>query len=414
MIKFKFRKKKFNKRYLPYLNCQSKTQIFFGGAGSGKSVFNAQKILLDILKGDRNYLVIRKVYRTIEESVFNELEKASYQLGINRFFNFKSSPLKITCSNGHQILFRGMDDPEKVKSVTPKKGVITDIYIEEATEITEDDYNILLTRLRGKCDVIKRTHLSFNPVLENHWLRKRFFTETDEKFHHTEELLILKTTHKDNEFLDDQDHEMYEGYKDIDIYLYEVYTLGNWGVLKGLIFKSSDWEIADLSKVKDLFNTYYNGQDFGFEDPKAYVRVAVREKNIYILHEVVERQVTNIEYVPKILPILNNELLTSDTQKNDKEEFKQLGVNNIRMAKKGSGSVVFGIQWLKNYKIIIDKRCKETIFEFKSYKWKTDKDGKSTGEPLDKNNHCIDALRYALEDYMRNVGPVVKSAKIII
>ncbi|MCK5019018.1 MAG: PBSX family phage terminase large subunit, partial [Candidatus Peribacteraceae bacterium] len=210
-------------------------------------MFKAQDTIMDIMKGGRNYLVVRQVYSTLEESFYNELLKVIDSFCLGEFFTCKKSHLKITCSNGYQILFRGLDKVDKVKSITPIKGTITDVLIEEATEISKKDYLTLTTRLRGKAKGIKkRIHLLFNPVLASHWIRKMFFKGVNEELHNTKKLLIVKSTHVNNDFLEKEDHERYEEYKDIDDYMYQVYTLGKWGVLKGLIFNTKNWRISDL------------------------------------------------------------------------------------------------------------------------------------------------------------------------
>lgn len=139
-IKLKVSSKIFNKVYIPYLKDNTPTQIFYGGSSSGKSVFLAQRTVLDLMKGGRNYLVVRNVAKTIRGSVYNEIVKAISDMKLDSFFNVLKSELTITCINGYQILFCGLDDPEKIKSITPAKGVITDIWVEEATEIEYNAY----------------------------------------------------------------------------------------------------------------------------------------------------------------------------------------------------------------------------------------------------------------------------------
>ena len=240
-----------NSAYIPYLQSNHSRQIFFGGSASGKSVFLSQRDILDVLQG-RNFLVVRKVARTIAKSVFNECLKAIHALGLTQCFTVNKSEFTLTAlNNGHQILFAGLDDPEKVKSITPKAGVLTDIRIEEATEITEDDYRQLERRVRGKTDGLsKRITLSFNPINKHHWIFKRFFAtrfgDNDRKFDGemisevnidgvvlrlSTMLLIVKTTHLDNKFLEEDDRRLLLGEQ--DPYWHSVYTLGNWGIAVG-------------------------------------------------------------------------------------------------------------------------------------------------------------------------------------
>ena len=140
----------FNETYIPLLEDMSRTQIIYGGSSSGKSVFVAQRTVVDILKGGRNYLVVRKVGNTLRRSVFNEIIKYINEWGLARLFTVNKTEMAITCENGYQILFAGLDDVERLKSMTPARGVITDIWVEEATEVDPGDLKQLNKRLRGR------------------------------------------------------------------------------------------------------------------------------------------------------------------------------------------------------------------------------------------------------------------------
>ena len=186
-----------NKKYIPYLvKDKPRTQIFFGGASSGKSVFLSQRTVLDVLRGGRNYLVVRNVAKTLRASAFTEITKVIREAGLSLFFKINKGGMVITCYNGYQILFAGLDDVEKLKSMTPEKGVLTDIWLEEATEMAESDVKQLYKRLRGTSTHYKRVTLSFNPILKTHWIYKRYFSAwTDSsKKHEDPDVCILKTT----------------------------------------------------------------------------------------------------------------------------------------------------------------------------------------------------------------------------
>ncbi len=139
-----------NDAYLPYWRDDTRVQVFFGGAASGKSWFLAQRAVADVLRG-RNYLIVRNVARTLRPSVFNQIVKVMGEMGVRQLFSVNRSELVITCrKNGRQMLFAGLDDAEKLKSITPEDGVLTDIWIEEATEVARDAYKQLTKRLRGR------------------------------------------------------------------------------------------------------------------------------------------------------------------------------------------------------------------------------------------------------------------------
>lgn len=215
-----------NDSYLPYMESSTRTQVFYGGSSSGKSYFLAQRTVIDVMKG-RNYLIVRNVAKTLRNSVYNQIVKTILSMGLSKQFNITKGDITITCKrNNKQILFAGLDDVEKLKSVTPIDGVLTDIWIEEATETAYESYKQLTKRLRGESRFSKRVIFSFNPIVKEHWIYKEFFTnwiDSDTKYH-DDKLLILKTTYKDNKFLTEDD--IYSLENETDKYFYEVYTLG--------------------------------------------------------------------------------------------------------------------------------------------------------------------------------------------
>jgi len=399
-----------NKVYRPYTNCEAPRQIFFGGSSSGKSVFAAQRCILDVLTKKRNYLIVRNVAKTIRLSFFNELCKTINDMNINQYFSINRTDMVITAKSGYQILSAGLDDPQKVKSITPIKGVITDILIEEATEIDYNSYKELTKRLRGISAFKgnKRITLLFNPILKTSWIYTEFFSdwEDDKTEYKTKDLTILKTTYKDNSFLTDEDIELLEN--ETDSYYYNVYTLGNWGVLGAVIFKN--WRVEDCSEIRKIADNYKNGNDFGFAtDPATVIRTHYDKtrKTIYILDELYQTGLTNDLLAKEIKAMIGYEYITCDSaEPKSIQELKNHGVAALG-AKKGKDSVTYGIQWLQQQTIIIDTRCQNAKNEFSQYKWKEDARGNVMPIPVDKNNHLIDALRYAYEDeFKQRTGPI--------
>ena len=393
----------FNKAYLPFIDEKSelrnrRVQIFFGGASSGKSYFIAQRVVADATNG-RNTLVLRNVARTVRGSCWNEIIKAINTSGASRHFSISKTEMLITCTlNGSQILFSGLDDSEKIKSITPANGVLTDIWIEEATETSYDDFKQLEKRLRGESRHPKRITLSFNPVYKEHWIFGQFFKHWDEsKTEYKDDgLSILKTTYKDNRFLTDDDEKALENEQ--DEYYRNVYTLGNWGVLGDVIFRN--WRTEDLSDMKRTVDKPLFGLDFGFSsDPAAAVKVSYDKarKRIYILDELYERGLTNTALAPILRDFAGNHYITCDSaEPKSIHELQGLGIKALA-AKKGLDSVIHGIQWLQGHEIIVDVRCQHTKNEFQLYQWRKDKDGNTMRVPEDRNNHIIDALRYCME-----------------
>lgn len=389
-------KRLYNKVYLPYLNDYSKDLlIFFGGASSGKSKFVSQRNILNLLKGNRNYLVCRKVGNAIRNTVYSEYKKAVHDFGLTDYFKFNDTEMFIKCVNGFKMIFKGLDDPEKIKSLIFEKGVLTDIHIEEATDITEQDYKQLTLRLRGKYKGIqKQIVMTFNPIYQTHWIKKMFFDNLNDKVE------ILKTTYKDNAFLTEQDRQRIEEYKDTDPYYYQVYALGDWGILGNLVY--NNWIVKDLSEMQDKFSNYYYGLDFGFsQSPCAIIKLALKDNKIYVLDEFYRAGLTNADIAKVFLRQFGKNLVHCDcAEPKSIRELKVCGVNALAVSK-GKDSVKHGIQWIRQKKIIIDKSCVNFINEIQTYKYKEDKDGNVLEQPVPINDHLLDATRYSLEHMMR-------------
>jgi len=397
---------KYNKVYKPFLTAQQSRQIIFGGSSSGKSVFMAQRAIVDVLANKRNYLIVRNVAKTIRQSTYNELVKIINDLEITHMFDINKTDMTITAQTGYQIQFGGLDDVQKLKSITPLKGVTTDIWVEEATEIDYSSYKELTKRLRGESEFkgSKRITLTFNPILQTSWIYKEFFGKWDDtKTEYSDEnVIILKTTYKDNAYLTEDDINGLEN--ETDPYYYQVYTKGNWGVLGNVIFKN--WEVRDLTEEKKHFDNYKNGLDFGFaSDPATISRSHYdkKHKTIYITGEMYKTGLTNDLLAAEIKDMIGYEYINCDSaEPKSIQELKNLGINALP-AEKGKDSVVFGIQWLQQQKIVIDTSCQNTKNELQQYKWKEDGQGNAIRIPIDKNNHLIDALRYAY------VGEMIES-----
>lgn len=391
-----------NDAYIPYLHADEKTQIFYGGSSSGKSFFLAQRVIIDVING-RNYLIVRNVGATIRHSVFNQLRKTIISMGLKELFHISGNLIITYKPTGKQILFSGLDDVEKLKSITPQVGVLTDIWIEEATEVAYPAYKQLTKRLRGITDsevqMKKRITFSFNPVMKTHWIYNEFFNDwVDNKtVLRKEELLIVKTTYKDNNFLTDDDIYSLENEK--DVYFREVYTYGNWGVLSKVIFKN--WEVRDLSEDIPKYDRIYNGLDFGFsQDPNALIRVHVdqKKKEIYVFDELYRCEMHDDELAEEVKKRIGTQYIICDSaEPKSIADLNRRGVKALP-AIKGPDSINYGIRFLQGYKIIVDVRCQNFKNEIQSYHWAEDKFGNALRKPVDEMNHLIDALRYATEE----------------
>ncbi len=237
--------KHFNKAYIPCAGAVQRYQLLYGGAGSGKSAFVASRVVVDTLIG-RSTLVVRQVADRIRSSCYNEIIKAIRRMELSHLFLPRLD--SITCTySGAQILFSGLDDAEKVKSVTSANGVLTDIWMEEATEISWESFRQLDKRLRGESRFIKRITMTFNPCNRLHWLYRRYFEGQNipKPLHMKRDVLYLHTTHRDNRFLTEDDRQALE--KETDAYQYAVYTRGEWGKTGDQVL--TNWRAEDVSHL---------------------------------------------------------------------------------------------------------------------------------------------------------------------
>lgn len=381
-----------NPAYKPATKTKSRYRVLYGGAGSGKSHFMAQETLLNMLSSsDYSYLVVRKTGRTLRNSVFRLLTEMIVEAELSPYFTINKTEMTITCANGSSLITSGLDDVEKLKSVAN----VNRLWVEEASEISEKDFNQLDLRLRGQSKIGYQLTLTFNPISETHWLKKSFFDVGRPNS------FVLKSTYKDNLFLDEQYIQTLLQLEKEDYQYYRIYALGEWGSIGNIIY--SNWEKQDLSDIKDTFDNLYNGLDFGFaSDPTAFVRVHLdnKRKTIYILDEFALRGLFIDDVANELKRRIGNEYITCDSA--EPRSVQDLKRNDIRAlpAKKGPGSIEHGIKWLQGHKIIVDESCTEIISELSTYKYKEDKDGNVIAKPVDANNHILDALRYALESEM--------------
>ena len=373
---------KVNPAYLPYLDKRQFVQIYYGGSSSGKSYFLAQKIVLDNVKGV-NWLCCRNVAKTIRNSIFNEIKKAISKMGLAKCYSINKSDMVITCKlNGKQILFVGLDDPEKVKSITPANGVLERAFIEEATEIQYDAYKQITKRLRGKTEHSKCVILAFNPILKTHWIYSEFFSMWEDNKNHFESdnygatdkkkgygLSILKTTYKDNIFLTDDDRALLEN--ESDPYYYNVYSLGNWGMLGHVIFKN--WHVEDLRDQIPKFDRICCGMDFGYSsDPNALIKIHLdkKRKKIYVFDEWYQSGMSDEELVRVSKAFFGREIVSCDSAEPKTIDYLAVHDINAVPVMKGADSINRGIRFLQGFEIIIDTRCQHFKNEIEQYHWK--------------------------------------------
>ena len=393
-------KVKVNRAFYPLMENRSRYSVSYGGAGSGKSYNAGQTIILRVMRAqERKILVARKVAKTFRFSVFSLLVRIISEWNLESIFRINKTEMTITCVNGNQILCLGLDDVEKLKSIDG----ITEIWIEEASEITEDDLTQLNLRLRGETEVPKQIILTFNPINATHWLKRRFFDRKDAS------AFVLHTTYKDNHFLDADYIQELEKLKEVDQYYYDVYCLGKWGVLGNVVF--SNFVIEEFDYGEGDLESLCDGMDFGFNHPSTLERFGFKDGELYVYDELSIKGLTNQEWmgeVEKILP--KHRPCTADSSEPGRiREFQQAGFN-LGGAKKGKDSVREGIDFLKRYRIHIHSRnCPGLAARLPLYKYKQDRDGNAIDEPVEVLDDEIAALRYGSEPLWIQSTPKVST-----
>ena len=400
-----------NEKYLPLYENKDRYLVLYGGAGSGKSHFSAEKILIRILiaikRGYKEkFLVLRKTQPALRKSVFALLKAYIDRWGIGPIVQVNKTDMSFSFVGGSEIICSGVDDPEKLKSI---EG-ITSVWIEEPTELTVNDFLQVDLRLRGDTPSYKQIVLSFNPISRTSWLHGYFFehpqksTDTLQRSASTrpESTYICHSTYKDNRFLDAEYIKVLEGLKDKDETYYQVYALGLWGVLQNLIFKN--WVEEEIPVDDRYYDAVLNGLDFGFNHPSALVRVGVKDDDLYIFDEIYEKGLTNNELISLVREKrIRNQVITADSAEPARiEEFRKAGIW-IKPSIKGPGSVKDGIDWVKRHKIHIHPQCVNTIKEISGYKYKEDKNGNVFDEPVPFNDDAMSALRYAVEELVTTI-----------
>lgn len=379
--------------------------VMKGSAGSGKSVDTAQNYILRLMQDKgRNLVCVRKADITNRDSTYAELTGAIYRMFGDKaevYWTIKQSPLQITCkANGNQIIFRGVNDKkqrEKLKSITFQRGKLTDVWIEEATELTQADFEIIDDRLRGVLPEgqFYQIRMTFNPVNRNHWIKKVFFDVSDEN------VLTHHSTYLMNRFCDDAYKARMERRKQVDPDGYRIYGLGEWGELGGLIL--SNYIVEDFDTSPDRFDYMVNAQDFGFNHANAIGEVGFKDDELYLCREiyVFGKDTAEIIEMANKRGFNKNLRMWCDSAEPDRiKMWRKAGYKAKGINKGGSnGSVRSQIDYLKQTRIHIHPSCVNTIKEIQQWKWKKDeKTGEYLDEPVPFQDDAMAMLRYSIED----------------
>ena len=391
------------KHYGEFWRFKGRYKAVKGSRASKKSSTQSLKVITEIIENPNiNWLVVRKVERTLRDSCYAQLKWAIHRLKVDNFFKCSTSPLEITYKpTGQKILFRGLDDPLKVTSITVEVGALCRLWIEEAYEITsEDAFDRLDESIRGQLPkgMYHQVVLTFNPWSDRHWLKKRFFDEPSKN------VLAMTTNYMCNEFLSEADLVLFEEMKK-NPRRYRTAGLGEWGIVEGLVYENWEERVFDVHEIsiRPSVRSAF-GMDFGYvNDPSTLfcglVDTVARE--IYVFDEMYEKGMSNEDIRSKVSEMgYSKERIKADSAEPKSIAYlRKAGLTRIRAAKKGPDSIRAGISIIQDYKIIIHPRCVNFITEISNYTWDKDKFDNAINKPIDDFNHLMDAMRYAMEDF---------------
>lgn len=396
-MKIRVHKNIFLPAYLNDLQDYSKRiLVLYGGAGSGKSYYAAQKLVFKCLRDKRKVLVLRKVNKTTKNSTFSLLLDVLSQFNILDKCRVNRTDFTIILPNGSVFLCMGLDDPEKIKSITG----LTDAWLEEATEFSLDDFSQVNLRIRDPIALNQQIILSFNPVSKANWCYIHFFADNPDLLEFRKTVKVLHTNYLDNHFLPEDYVETLKQMKQTNEVYYKIYCLGEFGSLDKLVY--NNWQVLDFDPEK-IKGDLLVGLDFGYtNDPTALIAsfFVESEKRIYVFKEWGDTGYLNDEIASNIkeLGFAKSVIMADSAEEKSIEEIKRAGIPKIKPCVKGKGSILQGIQKLQQYEIIVHPDCVRIQTELQNYAWKKDKfTNEYINEPIDAFNHWLDALRYSLQ-----------------
>lgn len=390
--------KMIGKGYKDFWKCKRRYRVVKGSRGSKKSKTAALNMITRIAKYPlSNGLCVRRYGNTLRDSMFSDLKWAVHKLQLDTWWEFSVSPMQATYKpTGQKILFRGLDDGMKITSISVDHGVLNFVWIDEAYEIREDDFNKLDMSIRGELPegYFKQITLTFNPWSANSWLKKRFFDKP------SDDVLALTTTWKCNEWLGDDDRKLFEEMRLNNPRRYRIEGDGEWGIAEGLIYENVEFSDFDIDELRRSGLKPAYGLDFGYTDPNAFVCMLIDndKKIIYIFDEFYKTGITNKQIAEEIKRKgYGSERIICDCA--EPKSIAELRDEGIRAepSRKGRDSVTHGIQLIQNYKIIVHSRCVDFTKEISNYCWEKNKDGKPTDKPDHEFSHGMDAMRYGVQ-----------------
>lgn len=382
--------------YQPYIQDYSyRYNVYYGGRGSGKSIFVHQKLLIKGLTEKRTILLMRKYGTTLKFSVWKELKEAVSRFNLNKYFIFYESDYSAVCKlNGTVFKCLGLDEAEKIKGFSE----ISDCVLEESTEFTVEDLELIDGTIRSiQYNLPLQLYFLFNPVSKANWVYKYFGFDTGIVPPNT---FILKTTYLDNPYVDKSYIERMEQMKITNPSRWRIEALGDFVSLDRLVY--NNWREEEFNH-KDIKGELLVGLDFGFVNDVSALTASILDednKRIYVFKEWGDTNKTNEELAAIISSLgFSKSIIVADSaEMKSIEEIKRKGITKIKPAIKGPDSILFGIQKLQQYEMIIHPSCRETICELENYSWQRDKrSNEYINKPIDNFNHFLDSLRYSLQ-----------------
>lgn len=391
VINLNLKRQHFVPKFFPLLLDYSKRwEVYMGSAGSAKSYFITQKLIVRACNEPIKILVCRRTATTIRNTCFSLFKDILAKWKLTPYVKIRETDFNIKFPNGSEIIFIGLDEETKLLSLNN----ISTVFIEEAFEVPRSIVEQLNLRMRGNA-ANQQIIMAFNPISAHHWLHDFCEINPPESFRY------IHSTYKDNPFLSEEYIASLDELEKRNPQKYRVYGLGQWGIdADGLVFQN--WKVEDF-KHEDIKGQLMCGLDFGFiNDISAFTAslLVEEEKRIYIFKEWGATNKTNAELANVItaLGFSKAAIVADSAEQKSIEELKRAGVQRIKACTKGAGSILFGIQKLQNYEIIIHPSCTGIITEFENYTWIKDKNTDTyTNKPIDEFNHYIDALRYSLQ-----------------
>ena len=404
-INLDFRKSN-NKHFYPLFWDKHRYLVLRGGSGSGKSHFAAQKIIYRCLTdGIRHkFLILRKTQGSVRKSCFaligDYLEKWGIQHEkIDLYIKFE----------GCELIFSGLDDPLKIKSIER----VTGVFMEEATEFTLRDFMQLDLRLRGKFGTYKQIILAFNPEGGKlAWIFKKFFDIKNE------DAFLDHSTWRDNKFIDKKYTEIV--LKSGDATFLKIYDKGEWAELRNKIYSNYEKRKLNIVDVLRRADTIYAAIDFGFNNPCVFLLIAEMDTDVYVLKEYYKNKITNNTFINDVSTMLYKIEVEYNKTVNEQTEDKLSFQKTLQIypdsaepdrikefANAGwrvtpaNKRVKDGIDETKRRHIIIDTECVNTCDEIGVYSYIEDKDGNVLEEPVKFKDHCMDCLRYGVYSHMQ-------------